>query len=300
MTMKIDLRKLPPLNALKGFEATTRRHSVREAADELCVTHPAVSHQIQLLESDLGVQLFSREGRTIAPTAEGRQFYGYVRRALDTLIEGAETLRRSRVEQPLRVQTYVTASIRWLASRIPAFQAAHPDIRLQLSTCAVEWDFDETLGDVGLVYREAPPGPEFEWVPLFDYALYPVCSPSLRQQMPQHPTPTDLIGLPLVVVYTETRNWDIWFQGAGIDYLPDSRIVVDTEAMALQMALDGTAVALVNGPFASDDLKSGRLVQPIDHVVSCPGAWGLICRRDALENSKVQAFMQWFGQAGPT
>jgi len=68
---KIDLRKLPPLNALKGFEATTRRHSVREAADELCVTHPAVSHQIQLLENDLGVQLFSREGRSIVPTPEG-------------------------------------------------------------------------------------------------------------------------------------------------------------------------------------------------------------------------------------
>ena len=147
--------------------------------------------------------------------------------------------------------------------------------------------FDETLGDVGLVYREAPPGPEFEWVPLFDYALYPVCSPSLRQQMPQHPTPSDLIGLPLVVVYTETRNWDIWFQGAGIDHVPDSRIVVDTEAMALQMALDGTAVALVNGPFASDDLKSGRLVLPIDHVVSCPGAWGLICRRDEIGRAHV-------------
>ena len=296
MTTKIDLRKLPPLNALKGFEATTRRHSVREAADELCVTHPDVSHQIQLLENDLGVQLFSREGRTIAPTAEGRLFYGYVRRALDTLIEGAETLRRSRVEQPLRVQTYVTASIRWLASRIPAFQEQHPDIRLQLSTCAIEWDFDETLGDVGLVYREAPPGPEFEWVPLFDYALYPVCNAAMRKRMPERPQPKDLIGLPLVVVYTETRNWDNWFQAANIDYVPDGRIVVDTEAMALQMALDGTAVALVNGPFASDDLKAGRLVMPVDHVVRCPGAWGLICRRDALENPKVQAFMQWFGR----
>jgi LysR family glycine cleavage system transcriptional activator len=198
------------------------------------------------------------------------------------------------------VQTYVTASIRWLASRIPAFQENHPEIRLQLSTCAVEWDFDETLGDVGLVYREAPPGPEFEWVPLFDYALYPVCNPAMRKRLPERPQPKDLIGLPLVVVYTETRNWDNWFQAANIDHTPDGRIVVDTEAMALQMALDGTAVALVNGPFASDDLKAGRLVMPMDHVVRCPGAWGLICRRDALENPKVQAFMHWFGRAGAT
>jgi LysR family transcriptional regulator, glycine cleavage system transcriptional activator len=294
---KIDLRKLPPLNALKGFEATTRRQSVREAADELCVTHPAVSHQIQLLESDLGVPLYSREGRAIVPTPEGLLFYGYVRKALDTLIEGAEALRRSRLEKPLRVQTYVTASIRWLASRIPAFQESHPDVRLQLSTCALEWDFDESLGDVGLVYLETPPGPEFEWVPLFDYALYPVCSPAMRQRLPERAQPKDLVGLPLVVVYTETRNWDIWFQAAQVDYTPGSRVVVDTLAIALQMALDGAGVALANGPFADDDLRSGRLVVPTDHVVRCPGGWGLICRRDALENPKVQAFMTWFGRA---
>lgn len=296
MTTKIDLRKLPPLNALKGFEATTRRQSVREAADELCVTHPAVSHQIQLLENDLGVALFSREGRSIVPTPEGRLFYGHVRRALDGLIEGAEALRRSRVEEPLRVQTYVTASIRWLASRLPAFQEHHPDIRLQLSTCAVEWDFDESLGDLGLVYRETAPGADFEWVPLFDYALYPVCSPAVRRQLPASPQPKDLVGLPLVEVYTETRNWDIWFQAAGVDYVPSGRVVVDTLAIALQMALDGTGVALANGPFAEGDLGAGRLVVPLSHTVRCPGGWGLICRRDALENPKVQAFMAWFSR----
>ena len=184
MSGKIDLRKLPPLNALKGFEATTRRLSVREAAEELCVTHPAVSHQIQLLESDLGVPLFSREGRSIVPTPEGRQLYGYVRRALETLIDGAETVRRAHADRPLRVQTYVTVSLRWLAPRIQTFVAAHPEIRLLLSTCAPDWDFDESLGDVGLVYCETPPGPEFHWIPLFDYRLFPVCSPALRAGVP--------------------------------------------------------------------------------------------------------------------
>ena len=135
MSNKIDLRKLPPLNALKGFEVTTRRQSVREAADELCVTHPAISHQLQLLEADLGVALFSREGRKIAPSAEGELLYPYVRKALELLIEGAETVRRARVDQPLRVQTYVTASVRWLARRIPSFTQQYPEINLLLSTC---------------------------------------------------------------------------------------------------------------------------------------------------------------------
>ena len=294
MSAKIDLRKLPPLNALKGFEATTRRQSVREAADELCVTHPAVSHQIQLLENDLGVALFSREGRSIVPTPEGKLFYTYVRKALDMLIEGSETLRRSQAERPLRVQTYVTASIRWLAPRLPAFMAAHPDVRLLLSTCAPEWDFDESLGDVGLVYCEAPPGPEYCWVPLFDYSVFPVCSPALRARLPENPEPRDLQGLPLVVIYSETRNWDIWFESAGLAFVPDSQVVVDTLAIALQMALDGKGIALVNGPFAEQELKDGRLVRPMAHQVRCPGGWGLICRQDLRDNDRVRVFMDWF------
>ncbi len=294
MAVKIDLRRLPPLNALKGFEATTRRQSVREAADELCVTHPAVSHQIQLLENDLGVALFSREGRSIVPTPEGKLYYTYVRKALEMLIEGSETLRRSHAERPLRVQTYVTASIRWLTPRLPSFMAAHPDLRLLLSTCAADWDFDESLGDVGLVYCEVPPGPEYYWVPLFDYSLYPVCTPELRARLPEHPEPRDLQALPLVVIYSETRNWDIWFESANLTYVPDSRVVVDTLAIALQMALDGAGVALVNGPFAEPELRNGSLVRPVAHQVRCPGGWGLICRQDQRDNPRVRVFMDWF------
>jgi len=290
---KIDLRKLPPLNALKGFEATTRRESVREAAEELCLTHPAVSHQIQLLEEDLGVALFAREGRSIVPTPEGRLFYGYARKALELLIEGAETIRRSQADRPLRVQTYVTASLRWLAPRLPRFAAAHPDIRLLLSTCAPDWDFDETLGDVGLVYCETPPGPEYAWVPLFDYRLFPVCSPALRARLGENPTPRDLIGLPLVVIYSETRHWDLWFESAGVDYVPDAHLVVDTLALALELALDGSGVALVNGPFVDAELASGRLVRPIDHQARCQGGWGLICRRELADHPRVRTFIDF-------
>ncbi|HUO81114.1 MAG TPA: LysR substrate-binding domain-containing protein [Steroidobacteraceae bacterium] len=293
MSGKIDLRKLPPLNALKGFEATTRRQSVREAAEELCLTHPAVSHQIQLLEEDFGVPLFSREGRSIVPTPEGRLFYGYARRALDLLIEGSETIRRGQLQRPLRVQTYVTASIRWLAPRIPRFVAAHPDIRLLLSTCAPDWEFDESLGDVGLVYCEATPGPEYSWLPLFDYRLFPVCSPALRARLGQRPEPRDLLQLPLVVIYSEPRNWDVWFGSANVPYAPDASVVVDTLALALEFALDGSGVALVNGPFVDAELAAGRLVRPVAHQATCPGGWGLICRREQRDNPRVRAFIDF-------
>jgi LysR family glycine cleavage system transcriptional activator len=290
---KIDLRKLPPLNALKGFEATTRRQSVRDAAEELCLTHPAVSHQIQLLEEEFGVALFSREGRSIVPTPEGRLFYSYARKALDLLIEGSEAIRRAQSQRPLRVQTYVTASLRWLAPRIPRFAAAHPDVRLLLSTCAPDWEFDESLGDVGLVYCETEPGPEYCWIPLFDYRLFPVCSPALRARLGERPEPRDLMQLPLVVIYSEPRNWDLWFESANVPYVPDAGVVVDTLALALEFALDGSGVALVNGPFVDADVASGRLVRPVEHQVKCPGGWGLICRRDVRDHPRVRGFIDF-------
>jgi len=290
---KIDLRRLPPLNALKGFEATTRRQSVREAADELCLTHSAISHQLQLLEGELGVQLFSREGRSIVPTAEGRLLYPFVRQAFETLIEGAATVRRSRPDQPLRVQTYVTASIRWLAHRVPAFLEAHPDINLLLTTCGVEWDFDESLADLGLVYCETVPGPGFSWAPLFDYVLFPVCSPAMRARLGERPTPQDLIDCPRVTIYTEAKNWETWFESAGVAYAGRAPLVVDTLAVALEIALEGSAVVLVNGPFVDAELASGRLVRPVAHELKCPGAWGLICRQDKRADPKVRTFIEW-------
>jgi LysR family glycine cleavage system transcriptional activator len=298
---KIDLRRLPPLNALKGFEATTRRESVREAAEELCLTHPAVSYQIQVLEQDLGVSLFSRSGRALVPTEEGRLLYRHVRHALETLIEGAEAVRRTRAETPLRVQTYVTASIRWLARRLPDFIQRHPEVRVQLSTCAFEWDFDESAADIGLVYCSEPPGPAYHWTPLFDYRLTTLCSPALAAQLGSDPQPADLQALPLIEIYSEQQNWDLWFESAGQAYSVRPALVVDTLAVALEIALEGRGIVLMNGPFADDDLAAGRLVRPVDHELKCPGAWGVICRAELREHPRVRAFADWLvEQAAPS
>jgi LysR family transcriptional regulator, glycine cleavage system transcriptional activator len=292
---KIDLRQLPPLKALKGFEAATRRQSIRDAADELCLTHPAVSHQVQLIEDALGVQLFAQDGRHIVSTEEGRVLYPYVRAAFESLIEGVEAVHRNTLDKPLRVQTYVTASIRWLAKRVPQFLSDHPEIKLTLSTCAVEWEFDDVHADVGLVYCEtAPDAAKFHWVPLYEYALFPVCSPDVAKAIGTKPTAQDLTYQPLVAIYTEEQNWETWFASAGANFEPSvPYMMVDTLAVALEMALNGEGIALVNGPFVDQDLASGRLVRPVDHKAVCPGEWGLICRKDMKENKRIRTFMNW-------
>jgi LysR family glycine cleavage system transcriptional activator len=292
---KIDLQRLPPLKALKGFEAATRHQSIRDAADELCLTHPAISHQVQLIEDALGVDLFAQSGRHITSTEQGRIFYPYVRAAFESLIEGVEAVHRSTTDKPLRVQTYVTASIRWLARRVPHFIADHPSIKLSLSTCAVEWEFDDIHADVGLVYCETQPDPtRYHWIPLFDYALVTVCSPALAGRLGRKPQVADLLQQRLVAVYTEVRNWNSWFESAGVSFDPSSPyLVVDTLAVALEMALDGEAIALVNGPFVGSDIAAGRLVMPVSHRTRCPGSWGLICRREMKDNIRVRTFMDW-------
>ena len=295
MQSKIDLKQLPPLKALKGFEAATRHQSIRDAADELCLTHPAVSHQVQLIEDALGVTLFEQEGRHIVSTDEGRVLYPYVRSAFESLIEGIEAVHRNALDKPLRIQTYVTASIRWLARRVPQFLQDHPEVKLTLNTCAVEWEFDDVHADVGLVYCETAPDPsKYHWVPLFEYALFPVCSPSLLQRMGRPAAIRDLMTQPLVAIYTEVQNWETWFTSAGVNFSPTAPyLLVDTLAVALEMALNGEGIALVNGPFVDQDIASGRLVCPVDHKAVCPGEWGLICRKEMKENVRIRTFMDW-------
>lgn len=295
MTSRFTLRDLPPLKALRGFEAATRHQSIREAAAELCLTPPAINHQIQLIEEALGVRLFAADGRHVASTEEGRLLYPFVRAAFESLIEGVDAVRRHGTATPLRVQTYVTASIRWLAPRVPRFLAEHPAITLSLTTCAADWTFDEAHADVGLVYcAEAPDPARYHWVPLFPYVLTPVCSPALLDDLGGSIDAARLATLPLVANYTEEHNWARWFGAANVPFAPQRPyLMVDTLAVALEMALAGRGVALVGGPFADADIAAGRLVRPVDLAVPCPGAWGLICRHTALDRVAVRCFIDW-------
>jgi LysR family glycine cleavage system transcriptional activator len=197
----------------------------------------------------------------------------------------------------LRVQTYVTASIRWLAHKLPEFIVQHPEVRLQLSTCAFEWDFDDSMADVGLVYCPSPPSEDYHWVPLFDYRLRPLCTPQLAATLGPAPKPGDLLRAPLLGIYSESHNWDIWFEAAQVEYATSPAVVVDTLALALELALEGRGIVLVNGPFAEEDLAAGTLVQPLAHEVTCPGSWGVICRKDVRDNERVRTFMDWLVSA---
>ena len=279
---------------MRGFESTARLGSFRKAAEELNLTHPAISHQIQLLEKNLGVKLFVRRGRQAVLTPEGERFYPVAREALEILINGSEAIRRSASQSILRIQTYISVSLRWLSRRLPRFRALNPKLELQLLSSIHEQDFDEVNADVGMIFCRTPPAEHLHWTPLMRANLFPVCSPELISSDEDKLKPADLLSYPLLTITSEAWQWQDWFDSVGLyDVETSHSISVDSTVIALEMAMDGEGVTLVNGPFADRDLKAGRLIQPVAHCAEGLGEWGLVCRKDTLHHAPTQAFMEW-------
>lgn len=296
MTSSMDFRKLPSLNSLKGFEATARLRSVRRAAEELNLTHPAITHQIQTLEEGLGVKLFSREGRSLVLTPEGEAYYSCVLTVLKQLLAGTEAIRRSDSLPPLRMQTYISFAVCWLAHRLPQFRSMYPDMQMHLSTLGSSWEFDESGADIAVIYRNDPPPTHLHWVKLFDSRYFPVCSPKLSENRSADMKPEDLKQYPLITVNSENQfwNWNTWFESAGLQMTnPAATIVVDTLVLSLEMAMDGEGIALVNGPLADNGLRAGRLIKPVEHYAEGQGHWGIICRKDMRNDKRIVSFTNW-------
>jgi LysR family transcriptional regulator, glycine cleavage system transcriptional activator len=294
MASSLDFPKLPPLKALRGFESTARLGSFRKAAEELKLTHPAISHQIQSLEENLGIKLFIRKGRQTVLTPGGEQFYPVAREALEILITGSEAVRRSSSHSMLRIQTYISVSLRWLSHRLPRFRALYPKLKLQLLSSIHEQEFDEVNADVGMIFCRTPPGGHLHWTPLMQSKLFPVCSPGLIINEEEGLRPEDLLNYPLLTITSEAWQWQDWFHSAGLGKVKTSHAIsVDSTVIALEMAMDGEGITLVNGPFADKDLKAGRLIQPVEHCAEGLGEWGLVCRKDSLHHPPIRAFIEW-------
>lgn len=306
MLTPLPLQKLPPLSSLRGFEAAARLQNLRAAAEELNLTHPAIANQIQRLEESLGVKLFERQGRHVVLTVAGRRLYPHVREAITTLINGTEAVRQMHQAAPLRMQVYVTTSIRWLAPRLAQFYECHPDIELQVMTYSVDWEFDEANADIAIIYCDAPLPSHLHWTPLFPSEIFPVCNPEMLQGNKPPLPPNSLIQYPLIEVYTESWNWDHWFKRTAtsspeIDTnFTRRKIVVDTLAAALEMAERGEGIALVNGPFADDSIAKKRLVNPAGSVMSSQGEWGIVCHKNIASNTRTASLISWLSsQASP-
>ncbi len=282
-------RRLPPLNALRAFEAGARHLSFTKAAEELFVTQAAVSHQVKLLEQDLGVALFRRLTRKLALTAEGRRLMGPVGEALDTLAEAAEALRAGSGGGTLTLSLTPSFGVQWLSMRIGRFWTAHPeiDLRLQHSIHLVDFARDEV--DAAVRWGDGV-WPGVEAVYLMRAGIVPVCSPALCEGPPALNVPDDLRHHTLLHErdYTE---WAQWLAVAGAREVDARRgPIIDESAVVLQAAIDGQGVALTSEGIVRSDLDAGRLVKPFDVDLDADNAYYLVAPPRAFERPNVQAF----------
>ena len=294
------MRRLPPLNALRAFEAAARHLSFTKAAAELNVTPAAVSQQVKTLEEYFGVRLFTRLTRALLLTEPAQRVLPALQEGFDRLAEADDLLRDSTTDNILTVSAAPTFSIKWLVGRLERFREAQPgfDVRIDANDQLVDFRRDDA--DVAVRFgRGKYRGLKAER--LFLEIVVPVCAPRLLTGPHPIRTPADLVHHRLIHVDWQSGgeaspNWPMWLQAAGAGEVDAKRGPrFNEESLAIMAACDGQGVALASLPLASDDLKAGRLVRAFPHMDDQMTAFGyyIVCPPNHLERPKVQAFWQW-------
>lgn len=262
------------------------------AGEELGITRSAVSHQIKALESGLGLLLFSREARKPELTPAGLSYYPVVREAFDQIAAQTVALRPQTSDSELTVQVYVTVALKWLIPRLHDFERRYPEMRVRLSTAYFDWDFDE--GNVDAAFILARNRGNHYYNTLFRSMLTPVCTPDYLRGSSPIRTPEDLRRHKLLYVYTAEEDWRIWLAAAGVKGIELSdRLAFDSYILAQEAAIEGRGVAMTIGPFATDEIKTGRLVQPFSLLVPHRHSWQFCCEASHRLKPKIKHFESW-------
>jgi DNA-binding transcriptional LysR family regulator len=286
------MRRLPPLKALPAFELSATRASISAAAEELCLTHGAVSRQIKSLEEHLGVSLFRRFNRRIELTPAGAELLPSVRQALRVLEASAGRVAARNKQGPLTVSCLATFMMRWLIPRLYAFNTAHPSIEVRLSASHAPVSFAD--GEIDLAIRLGkPPWPRgIVAHPFLPDRVGPVLAPELlaRHRIKR---PADLQKVALLHAETRPRAWADWLAGTGTKRLdPTNGPRFEHTYFLLEAASSGLGAAIGSYPLVVHDLASGRLVAPFGFVPS-ESFYCLLHARKAPNLAKSAAFRAW-------
>ncbi|WP_299454840.1 transcriptional regulator GcvA [uncultured Pigmentiphaga sp.] len=292
------MRRLPPLNAIRAFEAAARHLSFTKAANELCVTHGAVSRQVAALESHLGLALFHRSNHQIQLTEEGRALLSEVGPALDRIALSTYALTRKAGRVVLAVNAPPTFTMKWLIPRLSGFQRKHPEVELRLTTgiAAVE---TMALPELDAVIRRlSGPLPRFSCHEFLRTNLVAVCAPEILETAPIREA-RDLRHHTLLYASTHPHAWEQWFAAAGLETVaPGGTLMFEEMYFAHQAAVDGLGIALVPEPLAIDDLAAGRLAAPLGAPKVYDPSYFLIVSPHARHRDLLDDFLAWLQEQG--
>ena len=295
------MRRLPPLNSIRAFEATARHLSFSKAADELNVTPGAVSQQVKVLEDYLNLKLFKRKNRLILLTDEAQICLPLLSDGLDKLAQGIDVIREQSDEKPLTITASPTFASRWLMPRLTSFRHEFPeiDVRIDASNTLVDLVNDDI--DVGIRFGDGDyPGLEADY--LFSQSVIPVCKPALLKGENKLRTPNDLKHHTLLHSHDDyffTGNthidWEMWIATVGAEGIDASHgLHFSQHNLLIEAAIRGQGVALVGSITVSDELKSGELVKPFkDSDIPLSLSYYFVYSNTKARLSRVKIFRQW-------
>jgi LysR family transcriptional regulator, glycine cleavage system transcriptional activator len=290
---------LPPLNALRAFEAAARLMSFKKAADELAVTPAALSHQMRTLEEHLGVTLFQRHARGIVLTEAGRLLYPGTHAAFDGLREAVRRLSRVQTDRVLVISAGPGFTAKWLAPRLYRFLEAHPGIDARVSASSTSVNFAADDVDVAIrVSLGDHPGLHVER--LMEERLLPLCSPRLLEGRKRLTSPADLARFTLIHIdvpppFPQGATWAHWMEQAGVTGIDAERgLRFNVVDHALDAAIAGAGVVMAHKVIASNDIAAHRLVCPFGPELPLFGRhYHLLCERGQQQRPKIRAFRDW-------
>lgn len=279
-----------PLNALWSFEVAARHQSYSRAAEELRLTHSAISHQMRLLEEEVGAPLFERSGRQMRLTQLGAELAAEVRDGFERLGRAFERARRVTHSKAITVSVLPSFASRWLVPRLSRFYEQHPELEVSLRVSDELANFKSDGVDLGLRFG-AGRWPGLTAIELLREEVYPVCSPAFQRKHRLR-RPEDLGRVPLL--RNTNQPWVPWFRSVGLDWQEPSRgTIYDDSLTALRAASEGHGVALARGILVAEEVRAGQLCRLFPGGVPVDWAYYAVYLGEGAAPRHVQPFLDW-------
>lgn len=287
------MQRMPSLNGLRAFVAVARMRSVVAAAEELCVTPSAVSHQLRRLEEELEVALFVRSGKSIALRPEGQVYYEQLREVFDRIEQATEKVRSKSNGRVVTITTVPVFAIKWLVRRLAHFHTRHPDIEVRLGTAYKSFDLNVSGHDLAIRWGSGH-WPAMTAVRLMSDIVQPVCSPAFRKAHGLLSESNIAQQGKLIHMGRSRDDWRQWFGMTGWTYTDSPGSMHFSEpTSAIQAAIDGLGVVLGPHVLVDEDLSSGRLVPAHPLTMLMHDAYYLVYPAKTLMSRASAAFAEW-------
>ena len=294
MNRKTGFNRLPPLSALRGFEAAARLNSFSKASSELFMTQSAISHQVKLLEEYFGQPLFKRVNRTVEVTDAGIDFLKTTQLVLSQLQKG--TIRLEFFNKAAVVLTTTPAfASKWLMRRLPEFKQNNPEIDAWIYTKYSQEELENAEVDFA-IWLGTGDWPNTQCIKLYDDEVTPLYAPGMLKEGQSIESPQDLAKYPLIHVEQVERreDWNAWLTQAGVT---DIESVVgynfNDSSLALDCALAGQGVVLGSTLLAQDLIASGQLIRPFETGLATEFNYYLVYKKDKVQEANVQLMIDW-------